>query len=154
MLNNFLVVGYTTQDHLLVDLDNCSEDKARIIANKILDEYPYLGDCLLVKSSDGHYHLIFDDLVKWETLVRIIEVLADLGIVQKNYAQVRTFRRDLTLRISEKQGVDRYRPPPQPIEIIRVSHDCNRHYGITKYVYYLRMFNKDAYVDSETIWTE
>lgn len=154
MSNNFLVVGYTTQDHLLVDLDNCSEYKAKILANKILSEYPFLGDCLIVKSSDAHYHLIFDDLVKWERLVRIIEVLADLGIVQKNYAQVRTFRRDLTLRISDKKGVDRYRPVPDPICEITVPHECNNHNGVGKYLYYLRMFNQSAHVKDIIDWTE
>ena len=152
--DNFLVVGYTTQDHLLVDLDNCSEYKAFILATKIISEYPFLGDCLIVESSEAHYHLIFDDYVSWERLVKIIEILADLGIVQKNYAQVRTFRRDLTLRISDKKGEDRYRPPPKPICEIKVNHTCNGHYGIGKYLYYLRMFNNSANVEKYIDWSE
>ena len=150
--NNFLVVGYTTQDHLLVDLDNCSIFKAEILVNKIQDEYPFLGDALLVRSSDQHYHVVFDDFVRWETLVRIIEVMADLGIVQKNYAQVRTFRRDLTLRISDKKGEDRIRPPPEVIEIMTVPHKCNDHNGIAKYLYHLRFFSEHGSVSKWKEW--
>lgn len=144
--NDFLVVGYTTQDHLLIDLDNSSEFIAKQITKDIQDEYPFVGDALLVRSSDKHHHVVFDDFVPWTRLVRIIEVLADLGIVQKNYAQVRTFRRDLTLRISDKKGEDRYRPVPNVLCEILCSHDCNHHYGISKYLYYLRMFSPNQYV--------
>lgn len=144
---SFLVVGYTCQDHLLVDLDNSYEFIAKQIAIDIQHEWPFLGDCLLVRSSDKHHHLIFDNFVQWETLVRIIEILADLGIVQKNYAQVRTFRRDLTLRISDKKGEDRYRPPPEIVCEIINGYPSNDHYGITKYIYYLRMFNPDQHVE-------
>lgn len=137
-----LVVGYTTQDHLLVDLDRCSYSRAKSIAITIMTEWTELGSVLLVRSSPLHYHLIFDKRVAWERLVHIIEVLADIGYVQKNYAQVRTFRRDLTLRISEKKGVDRLRPVPEPICIIHHSYTDVPSHGIRAYCHYLQIFNK------------
>ena len=139
-----LVVGYTTQDHLLVDLDNCSLSRAKYTCRMLQTEWPFLGDILVVRSSPQHYHLICDDFVEWEKLVHIIEILADLCIVQRAYATVRTFRRDLTLRVSPKHGIDRYRPSPEPCFLCRIEHICNGHQGINKYLDLLQIFNKDV----------
>ena len=137
-----LVVGYTTQDHLLLDLDNVSLWKATKIALMIEKDYPETGMGLIVRSSPNHYHMIFDNKMPWPWIVQIIETLCDLGIIEKNYAFVRTFRRDLTLRISDKKGVDRHRPTPSPVRFIDYWGYEEPRYGITKYLRMLGMFNK------------
>lgn len=136
-----LVVGYTTQEHLLVDLDSCSLFKACKIARMIQADYPDVGDCLVVKSSSNNFHLVFDDRLEWETIVRIIDVLAALNIVEKNYRDVRNFRRDLTLRVSEKRAVDGIRPVPEPVVMLFCRHSCDDSRCIEKYLNVLEAFN-------------
>jgi hypothetical protein len=110
-----VVMGYTTQRHLLVDLDNVNLDEAIFIAKEIRRTWPMVGGALVVESSPHHYHLVFDNYVDWAVIEDIIEALADIGVVEKNYAWIRTFRRDLTLRVSDKKGADYYRPAPTPV---------------------------------------
>src|SRR5216684_1665542 len=111
---NLIVVGYTTQEHLLVDLDICTWVKVQGVAKQMCKSYPELGDVLIVESSPVHYHLVFDDRITWRYIVSTIETLYDLGLVEENYRQVRTFRRDLTLRVSDKTGQQRYHAVPNP----------------------------------------
>jgi len=142
---NKLVVGYTTQTHLLVDLDVCSWPKAQAVAKMIMRARPQLGDCLIVESSPAHYHLVFDDFATWKAIVYQIETLADLQIVQENFRQVRQFRRDLTLRVSDKIGAVKYHPVPQPRLIFQQVHRCNNHDGIKQYLGVLNAFNPTPY---------
>lgn len=146
-----LIVGYTTQDHLLLDLDHTSLFKAVKIAKMIQKEYPDVGDCLVVESSKDHYHLVFDDVLEWEQIVRIISTLAALNIVEKNYRDVRNFRRDLTLRVSEKHTALNTRPVPEPVLLICCNHSCDRAGKIEQYLNVLSCFNDhiDFYAQKE-----
>lgn len=135
-----LVVGYTTQDHLLVDLDDCSFFKAARIAKIIGRTWPDVGDCLVVESSPSHFHLIYDDIMEWEQIVRIIDTLAKLNIVEKNYRDVRNFRRDLTLRVSEKRAVDGVRQSPRLRALLKLEHNCNEGDRILEYMCILTTF--------------
>src|SRR5258708_8197588 len=143
--SNKIVVGYTTQTHLLVDLDNCSWVKAQAAAKLIMHSYRMVGDCLIVESSPAHYHLVFDDRLEWDTIVHIIEVIADLQLVQENFRQVRTFRRDITLRVSDKIGAVRYHAIPQPKLILQTGHMCDGFHGIRQYLDILNAFNPVPY---------
>jgi hypothetical protein len=136
-----LVVGYTTQDHLLIDLDNSSLWKARIIAKEIMAEWPYVGDCLIVESSDKNHHLIFDNKMPWFQISHIIMTLAGLDIVELNFAWVRELRHDLTLRISPKHYISRVSPAPRirGYLINKWFVDCPQ-YGIQKYLSALQAF--------------
>lgn len=151
ILQSNLVCGYTCQDHLLVDLDDCNFRKAKRLTLMIMREYPDLGDVLIVRSSDAHYHLIFGSIVSWERLIQVIETLAVLGIVQKAYAQVRTFRRDLTLRISGKNGEDKIRPVPEPVRFITRWNNEKERAGIERYMWTLKAFRDCPYPESERL---
>jgi len=143
--SNKIVVGYTTQEHLLVDLDGCSWVKVQALASMICKAWPILGDVLIVESSPAHYHLIFDNRVTWDTIVRVIETLYDLGVVEENYRQVRNFRRDLTLRVSDKIGTMRYHEVPNPKLILQTRHDYKQAVGIRRYLDMLNAFNPISY---------
>ena len=106
-----LVCGYTCQDHLLVDLDACSLWQAARIAIITRQEYPQVGDCLIVQSSEHHYHLIFDAKLEWEKIHDIVMTMGALGIVEKNFSMVRELR-----------------------------HEPENSYGITKYLRGLEAF--------------
>jgi hypothetical protein len=150
---NYIVVGYTTQEHLLVDLDSCSWIEVQGLARIIMRNYPYAGDCLIVESSENRYHLVFDDFMPWNTIVSVVEVMAFLGIVEAKYANVRTFRRDITLRVSEKIGEQRTHPVPKPKLILQTVHNCDGFNGIQRYLDVLKPFNPTPYVliDKEVI---
>ncbi len=113
-----------------------------------------MGSCLVVRSSARHYHLIFDNRISWERIVSIIETLAQLHVVEKNYLAVSTFRRDLTLRVSPKRGVDRIRPPPEPVEIINDSDSSPVSYGIPRYLLVLATFNNPFNFNARYQWTK
>lgn len=135
-----LVVGYTCQDHLLLDLDNIDYWRVERIAKMIQREWPKVGACAVVRSSRDHYHLVYDSRLSWDEIVHIIQTLAALSIVQKEYAYVRTFRRDLTLRVSEKRGVDRLRPVPEPMALLVPPAATSASYGIIRYLRLLNNF--------------
>lgn len=131
-----LIIGYTTRLHLLLDLDNTSYEKAERIAFLIMRKWPIVGDVLIVLSSykelslrlryswDGkpwieregpNYHLVFDNHIGYNNCCRICECLAVLGILNKDYVKIRTFRGDMTLRVSHQNKSDgSVKPHPEP----------------------------------------
>ena len=142
---NKLVVGYTTQTHLLVDLDNCSWAKAQGAAKMIMRSYPFVGDMLIVESSPSHYHLVGDNFLRWDQIVNVVESIADLQLVDENYRLAREFRRDLTLRVSDKIGAVRYHAVPQPKLIIQTGFPVSPWKGIQRYLDVLNAFNPTPY---------
>jgi len=129
----------------LLDLDNCSWVKVQGLARIIMKHYPQAGDCLIVESSENRYHLIFNNRLSWDTIVNVVEVLAVLGIVEAKYVKVRTFRRDITLRVSEKIGEQRTHPLPQPKLILQTVHNSDGFNGIQLYLNVLKPFNPTPY---------
>ena len=134
-----LVCGYSTQDHLLVDLDNCSLWQAEQIAKMIIQEWQTVGDCLVVESSSNHYHLVYDSALNWQQIYDITQTLGTLGIVEKNFMWVRELRHDLTLRISPKKYRDKTSPTPLPVMLIG-ENEPEKSYGIHKYLRCLEAF--------------
>ncbi|MCJ7573953.1 hypothetical protein MUO93_06785 [Candidatus Bathyarchaeota archaeon] len=134
------IIGYTTRTHLLLDLDDTSLEKARRLAYMIMEEWPKVGDCLVVESSrkrlvvrvryswnnhpwmsreSPNYHLIFDNIVGYNTCCRICETLAELGVLNRDYVKIRTFRGDMTLRVSHQNlSTGAVKPPPEPVEYL------------------------------------
>ena len=131
-----LIIGYTTRRHLLLDLDNCSRDKACRLAVKIMDAWPEVGECLVVLSSPApltvelryswnnwpwikttrsNYHLVFDNQVGYNKCCRICECLAGLGVLNRDYVKLREFRGDMTLRVSSAPLSTGLKPRPQPV---------------------------------------
>lgn len=139
---NGLVCGYTTQEHLLMDLDNSSAWKAEKIAKMIMQEWHDVGDCLIVESSPKHHHLIFDSKMVWRTIHDMIMTLQGVGIVEDNFGWIRELRHDLTLRISPKPYVCHVTPQPQIVTWITNPHWTNNREGmIKKYINCLAAFN-------------
>lgn len=137
--SSLLIVGYTTRRHLLLDLDNTSLEKANRLANMIMDEWPEVGDCLVLRSSESplrievkyswnnqpwisvtrsSYHLVFDNVIGYNKACRICETLAELKILQRDYMRIRQFRGDMTLRVSEAALSTGVKPAPKPVEYL------------------------------------
>lgn len=153
-----LIIGYTTRSHLLLDLDSTTEIQAEIIIRLIMQSYPKIGDCLLIESSTpqtimhkrkqnnqsvlgehkrNNYHLVFDNRIGYNLCCKIITHLAHIDILNKDYAKIRQFRGDLTLRVSPSVMSTYIKPIPKPIKLIPNNY-TNKHDGmIKKYLWML-----------------
>lgn len=133
-------IGYTTQQHLCIDLDNTTYYKVRCLVNMLMKNYTDIGDCVIMRSSTKqqaetwiykpikqlikkvvlhNYHLIFNNLVGYERCCHVIETLAHLGVINEEYVKIREMRNDMTLRVSETVNVEYVKPKPVFIEYIQ-----------------------------------
>jgi hypothetical protein len=152
---NFLI-GYTTRRHLILDIDDSSITKVERLVKRIQAEWPEVGDCLIMLSSDkatslklsysphrrpyhlrqsSNFHLIFDDPIGYNKCCKIIEVLAGLNILNADYVKIRNFRGDMTLRVShENQSTGAVKPMPQIVKIIPTKPFLIGHGWIREYL--------------------
>ena len=129
-----LNIGYTTRRHLLLDLDKTTLTKAAALVRLIIRDYPEVGDCLILRSSEGDgristkhdnyqrpyhkldgdsFHLVFSGDIGYNKCCRIIEALAGCYILNKDYVKLREFRGDMTLRISPQHlSTGKIKPAP------------------------------------------
>lgn len=113
------IVGYTTREHLILDLDKTHSLYAteRLI-RLIQKEYHDVGDCLISQSSYDGFHCIFDNRLSWKRIMHISRTLTGLNVLNRNFTKVRTFREDLTLRISSiDRGMEKSEAP-KPVKVI------------------------------------
>ena len=117
-----LIVGYTANNHLLLDLDRIrSPYKVSCLVRSIQKEYPYVGDCLVVQSSFNNFHVIFDSVISWKKITDIVITLAHLKLLDPDYMQIRSFRHDLTLRVSSIDRGHYGSDAPLPIGLILID---------------------------------
>ena len=132
---DYIVSGYSSRHHLLLDLDNTTPYKAIKLTEWILSKWKDLHACLLMISStqddigifymvrDGNVlphvsvrrwniHAIFDGWQSTKQVRRRMTTLSDIGVISKVYHDISKFRNSMTLRISSKLAEDRYRPVP------------------------------------------
>jgi hypothetical protein len=149
-----LILGYTTREHLLLDLDETSLLRVVSLAKQLMDSYPDIGDCLVVETSTPsfdsylkyddkgrpwekwvyqNFHLVFDASVGYDRCVAIIDALVDLGVLAPEYKQIRMFRGDMTLRVSAKWLHHRVIPPPRIVKYLFNQHASGALFGITRY---------------------
>lgn len=141
------VVGYTSRYHLMLDIDDISLYKAVWLSKMLMSRYNKLGDCLIVKSSEGDntkilrytsrqrpyisfnrpsFHLIYDNKIGYNLCVRIITSIANLGIIESSFIFMRNFRGDITLRTSPTVMSGSIKPIPRPVKYIENPY-CNRY---------------------------
>lgn len=121
------IIGYTTKEHLILDLDKthslwATERLVRMIQN----EYPDLGDCLISQSSYDGYHCIFDNKITWKRIMHVSRTLTGLNIVNRNFTKVRSFREDLTLRVSSiDRGMEKSEAPKPKLILLESEPEIN-----------------------------
>lgn len=154
------IIGYTSRYHLLLDLDDTTITKAEWIAKWLQKQYPKVGDCLIVESSykdhdisvrynskgrpylkveRSSYHLIFDNNIGYNTVVKIAELLAGLGIVEFTFLFMRHFRGDMTLRVSPVVESNRIKQIPKPLYILISPYTNRMDRYIEKYLTFYRI---------------
>jgi len=132
-------IGYTTREHLCLDLDNTSVTKVFNLIDMLMQNYPQLGNALVLESSSGklcekwnylvsgflefhvkrsNYHIIFNNYVGYEFCCHVIETLAELGVINKEYIRIREMRNDMTIRVSQTVNVEGVKQKPRIICLI------------------------------------
>lgn len=87
-------------------ISRCAEPEANAVSS-VLDtrngkvlHAPALDidlSCKLIPSStEGHFHLYIDKPMTWKSYQRLLTVLADVGILERGYAEVST-RQEMTI---------------------------------------------------------
>lgn len=140
-----MVAAYTTTQHLLVDLDDCSLFQATGLAHLLCIEYPDLGDCLVVQCGERSHHLVFDNHMPFDYLNNVIKLLWDFGIVNDEVKYFREMRGDFSLRISEKLTVDIDKKIPEAIYYLSNNQTPQRDEMIIRYLQALSFFNPTVY---------
>lgn len=73
---------------------------------------------IIPSSTSGHGHLYIDHPVSWEHMERLLEVLVDMGIVEKGYLEASRTRRQTFLRLPwVKKGRERHQRGWTPEEV-------------------------------------
>ena len=139
-----MVTAYTTTQHLLVDLDDCSLFQATGLARLLAEEYLDLGDCLIVQCGDYSHHLIFDNKLPFEYLNNVIKLLWDFRYVNDEVKYFRDVRGDFSLRVSEKLTEDSDKSVPNPIYYLSNNQTNQRDAKILDYLKLLSLFNPTA----------
>lgn len=170
---NYLIVGYTTRDHLLIDLDDISDIKARGIAKIIMHEFHEVGDCLILRSSTtkedhywsysrfgrplfwvkrNNYHIVFDNVIGYNKCCKICAFLAELNVLEKSYIYCRNFRGDMTLRVSPATMSWGVKEAPKPIECLTNIYTAKKDGKIDEFLRFRRaalsLFDGDGGADA------
>ena len=153
-----LTIGYTTRKHLLLDLDNTTRLKAERLAAQIHQLEPSTGDTIILCSSTqnlqqrvkyskynkpyvqtkrDNYHLVFDNAIGYNSCVRIIETLAQLGVLNRDYMKIRQWRGDMTLRVSPVVLSNEHKPIPTIVSFVQNPHSTRRDGYIWVYLNFL-----------------
>jgi len=85
----------------MIDLDGVALGYAKRIAQYCAKEFQ-AGDCLVVQSSYGGYHLVYNNTIDWEEILWIMWTLAIKGIVRWKFYAWNKYRANITLRLSTK----------------------------------------------------
>jgi hypothetical protein len=147
-------IGYTTRNHLCLDLDNTSYFKVKSLVNLLMCSYPEIGDCIILLSSSGklklkwnyppckmptltvkreNYHVVFNNNLPYETCCKIIETLAFLDVISEEFIRIREMRNDMTLRVSKTVNATYTKPKPLWMEYV-YNYNCKeKGKGISNY---------------------
>lgn len=161
-LEDWLILGYTTRDYLLLDLDDTDLGRAVKLARKVMEFYPKVGDALILRSSNKeleirytyyrrrpkmrvqreNYHLVFNNRIGYNSCCRICEALATFGVLERSYMRCRGFRGDMTLRVSTSPISGG--PKPAPVAVLGLKNPLTNEPGdgIEKYLDFCRGASK------------
>jgi hypothetical protein len=158
---NWLITGYTTRDHLLLDLDDSSLPKVVGLVHRVMESYPEVGDALVLLSSpheldikthyyDGlprfsvtreSYHVVFSGRIGYNKCCQICSSLASVNILERSYIRCRNFRGDMTLRVSPSELSTGVKPAPVVVCAIKNKGYDGSGDGIEEYLGFCRAFS-------------
>ena len=158
--SDLLIVGYTCRDHLLLDLDDSSLPKVTGLVRKVMENYPEVGDALILLSSPHDldikvhyygglprfsvtresYHVVFSGRIGYNKCCTICAALASVNILERSYIRCRQFRGDMTLRVSPSHLSTGTKPAPVAVCSIRNQWYDGSGDGIEDYLDFCRAY--------------
>jgi len=157
-----LIVGYTTTEHLLLDLDDTSINDVIGLVRLLVQSYPEIGSCLILQSSTrktdsttrinrhgiptqkfkgNSYHIVANNKITCARAVQIFSTLVELNILDTAHKRIRGFRGDMTLRVSPMICQHKIKPIPEPVAYVDNFTDKNQDNMIDMY----RRFRKSVF---------
>jgi len=157
-----LIVGYTTSQHLCIDLDDTSLYKVTKLIQILQQSYPELGNALIMHSSTRNvehtvrinrhgiprhilkresFHVIFNNKIGSIRCWEIIGTLIDLDIEPPQVRQIRARRRDMTLRVSPMVLSNGIKPEPKPYRTVPSCYYGKQDGMIKQYLAFLYATN-------------
>jgi hypothetical protein len=138
----------------LLDLDGTTLHNVLGLIREIMATWRNVGDALVMYSSkctgDGvaswhpnskrfsrhgrqNYHVIFSNAIGYDRCVKIILTLFEFGVLNEDYIDIRKFRGDMTLRVSNKVLQERTISKPRPVAYVQNYNTVKYGHGITAY---------------------
>lgn len=119
------ILGYTDTETVKRDFDETSHHGVKQWSLKIRKQF-HLGGFVLLKSSNNHYHAVFDRMVSW---VENLEIMAWTALLTHElsplkYFQMQCIKRSATLRVSTK----REKPSPRIVHRYGTQNDQILHF--------------------------
>ncbi len=140
---DYLAVGYTSEDTFMLDFDNKSYGIVLKYTKWILRNYDYLfNTAIILQTSEHSYGVIFLPPNDFDTLIRLNDTLASLGVGDALSLRERQRRGDFTIRISGKMHISGKVKAPVVKAIVYTDMCYNMIETISKVMHYLTMFNK------------
>lgn len=102
-LNLKSIIGYSDKETVKLDFDNTTFRTVKDCSFEIMGMFKLRG-FIILKSSENHYHVLFDRTVSWLKNLKIMAWTALLthNISQLKYFQMQCIKRSSTLRVSSK----------------------------------------------------
>ena len=101
------ILGYTSDETVMLDLDDMRLKDVKYWARRTLRRFD-LGGFLVLESSSGSFHVVFDRTVDWSENVRIMAWVA-LYVKRRrldNWFKMQCIKQKPTLRTSNKKMRD------------------------------------------------
>jgi len=105
------VLGYTTNEGLMVDLDKVELEKVKKIAESFCKSHRLKG-YLILETSPNNYAIIWDKRMKWSTVLKILGKIFFYLKEENRYelakwVMVQLIKKALTIRVSCKGKKDK-----------------------------------------------
>jgi len=111
-----IVVGLSDNKTVMCDLDDISFKKAKDLAFLTMEHFKLEG-FIILKSSNKHYHVVFDKPKRWS---EVISIIAWIGIIAKNenvwkWVCMQAIKKFCTLRVGPKPDGEGLKPSPKVV---------------------------------------
>jgi hypothetical protein len=99
------IIGYSDSETVMLDFDHTPFRDVKYWAGRVMKRFR-LGGCLILKSSDENYHVVFNRPVSWSENMKIVAwtSLVSRNESMKRWLLMQCIKGFSTLRVSAKTG--------------------------------------------------
>jgi len=127
-LNHNSILGFTDTETVMLDFDNTTFKTIRYWARRA-KKWHKLGGFIILKSSEGCYHVVFDRPVSWSENLKVVAWVALLSrkFELQRWLLMQCIKQSSTLRVSSKMN------KPSPRIVYREGAEDNQIDGFLRY---------------------